>query len=294
MNSTLRPATPTAAAILETPTGWSTNLPQALASAGEEAILRPAGLTLSTYSTERWLRTNPKWPRQFLWTSACRSGGHPIALERLSPWAAALFEDDLGLVLATDGESSSGRASAAVEEALQLLTNCPWLRSSVTALVCSVHILSVPDPARDCSFSDPTIPFSVFVSVPDVPQPERSLRVAEALAHEALHLQLSLVEHWVPLVEDRPREDLVLSPWKGEGRTVRGLLHAVYVFSILSCFWAEVARLGTDRHQQFAHSRVAAIDAEVRRAGHLADAPSLTASGARLAANLLSQRGRDH
>ena len=54
--------------------------------------------------------------------------------------------------------------------------------------------------------------------------------------HEALHLQLSLVERVLPMVVSNPggESEQVFSPWAGDGRSVRGLLHGVYVFGIFA------------------------------------------------------------
>ena len=112
-------------------------------------------------------------------------------------------------------------------------------------------------------------------------------RLAESLVHEALHLQLSLVESVEKLVTDVPDEKPVVSPWKGDGRTVRGLLHAVYVFGNLRYFWQSMLSNAPDS-SSFAVSRVETITAELARAVHLLESRSLTAAGRKMADSFLT------
>ena len=139
----------------------------------------------------------------------------------------------------------------------------------------------------DTSYSDPSLPLSVFVSCPSREERNRVERLAENVVHEALHLQLSLVERVQPLVIDGPDEEPVFSPWKDGWRTVRGLVHAVYVFGNLRCFWKGVAS-NRPESAPFAQARIRTIDTEMAGAAHLVRNRSLTAAGLRLATSILS------
>ena len=145
---------------------------------------------------------------------------------------------------------------------------------------------SPPATDFDTSYSDPSLPLSVFVSCPLPAERNRVERLAENIVHEALHLQLSLVERIQPLVIDDSDEELVVSPWKEEWRTVRGLLHAVYVFGNLRSFWKGVAAERPES-SSFARARIQTIDSEMARATHLAGDRTLTAAGRRLATSIL-------
>ena len=58
-------------------------------------------------------------------------------------------------------------------------------------------------------------------------------RVAEALVHEAMHLQLSLLERRIELVESDRTKAVAFSPWRNSERDVQGVIHALYVFVIV-------------------------------------------------------------
>ena len=88
------------------------------------------------------------------------------------------------------------------------------------------------------SHSEPTIPFSIFVSAPRPAEKDPVIRLAESLIHEAMHLQLTLVENVLPLVST---EGQGYSPWQGRPRPARGLLHGLYVFTVILHFMDLVA-----------------------------------------------------
>ena len=192
-----------------------------------------------------------------------------------------------GLRFATASESGDVGFLAVLAKSLDLIRLAPPLFGTVAGICRSLHVLLAPDRDFDLSFSDPRLPFSVFVSCPPVGEQDRVERLAENLVHEALHLQLSLVETVEPLVIDLPEEEPVFSPWKGEGRTVRGLLHAVYVFGNLRCFWKRIAAT-VSGSSSFANRRIETIEYEMAQALHLAESRSLTPAGRKLAASFLA------
>ena len=191
------------------------------------------------------------------------------------------------LHFATDSEIGGMGFLAALTKSLDLIRPAAPLLGTVAGICRSLHVLLAPDRDFDVSFSDPCLPFSVFVSCPPVGEQDRVERLAENLVHEALHLQLSLVETVEPLVIDLPEEEPVFSPWKGEGRTVRGLLHAVYVFGNLRCFWKCIAARASGS-SSFANRRIETIEYEMAQALHLAESRSLTPAGRKLTASFLA------
>ena len=173
-------------------------------------------------------------------------------------------------------------------KSLDLIGTVRPLQGTIAGLCRSVHVLVPPAPEVDVSCSEPSLPHSLFVSCPPAPEENRVERLAENVAHEALHLQLSLVERLEPLVEEIPREEPVFSPWRGEGRTVRGLLHAVYVFGNLRFFWGRVAS-SRPCAASFERARIETINSEMAAASHLLESRSLTPAGRRLATSFLTR-----
>jgi HEXXH motif-containing protein len=94
----------------------------------------------------------------------------------------------------------------------------------------TVFLLDAPF-GYDVSHSDPELPFCIFISLPQPGEADAALRVAEAILHESMHLQLTMIELCVPLIA----RDLLggYSPWKHEVRPVSGLLHGLYVFAVI-------------------------------------------------------------
>ena len=188
---------------------------------------------------------------------------------------------DVGIQFASKSEIADTGAVELLTSALNLVRKAPSLHGTVAALCRSLHILIASDNGFDVSYSDPEVPFSVFVSFPNSTEPNRVERLTESIVHEALHLQLTLVEGIEPLVAGSPREALVFSPWKNEYRSVRGLIHGVYVFANLRCFWKQVAE-DLPEASSFALTRIGMIDHELKAARQLAVSPLLTTMGHRL------------
>lgn len=128
-----------------------------------------------------------------------------------------------------------------IREAIEVIKLVPLLLDTIFALARSLHLIKLKDNDFDISFSEPHIPFSIFISVPNARVKNERLRVAEAVVHEVMHLQLTLIERIVPLVLDSNNK--YYSPWKNEYRTTNGVLHALYVFRVLNSFFAELLDL---------------------------------------------------
>lgn len=192
-----------------------------------------------------------------------------------------------GLRFATREQIRDMGFAQMLAKSLDLIGMVRPLQGTIAGTCRSLHVLLPPAPDVDVSCSEPSLPCSIFVSCPPATEKDRVERLAENLVHEALHLQLSVVERLEPLVSEIPREEPVFSPWRGEGRTVRGLLHAVYVFGNLRFFWGQVAssRPGS---ASFARARIETIDREMTAASPLLESRSLTPAGRRLATSFLT------
>ena len=193
----------------------------------------------------------------------------------------------VGLQFASEADLSGMDFRETLVRALNLIGMDHPLEGTVAGLCRSLHVLIAAGRDFDVSYSDPSLPLSVFVSCPSREERNRVERLAENVVHEALHLQLSLVERVQPLVIDGPDDEPVFSPWKDGWRTVRGLVHAVYVFGNLRCFWKGVAS-NRPESAPFAQARIRTIDTEMAGAAHLVRNRSLTAAGLRLATSILS------
>ena len=122
------------------------------------------------------------------------------------------------------------RSRYQLQEAADVLGIVDGLVDTLGLLVRRVYLLEAPI-GYDVSHSDPELPFAIFISLPRVSEADAAARVAEAVLHEAMHLQLTMIEHWVPLVADDVQGGY--SPWKHGFRPVGGLLHGLYVFAVI-------------------------------------------------------------
>jgi hypothetical protein len=174
------------------------------------------------YGTARWLAQDPHHPCHV--AGQISIGCHPVAVEILAPNEEALFSLPFE---STPGESEL----SALKAAGQILGTECTVADTVGSLVRVVHVLKASS-EMDMSHSDPRLPFSVFVSVPPADERDAILRLAESLLHEAMHLQLTLIEGVLPLVADERMSGF--SPWQSGERPVRGLLHGLYVFAVIT------------------------------------------------------------
>lgn len=265
---------------IESPCCWDRRAPARL----REQVFGGASAWKS-YSTSRCLDgSNPDIP----YTIEC--SGHTVdsavSVEWLSPVLATRWEN-VGLQFASEADLSDMEFRQTLVSALDFIGMDHQLEGTVAGLCRSLHVLVASGRDFDVSYSDPTLPLSVFVSCPLPAERNRVERLAENIVHESLHLQLSLVERVQPLVIDDPDEKPVFSPWKDEWRSVRGLVHAVYVFGNLRSFWKGITSKRPES-SSFAQARIQTINAEMADAAHLASNKSLTAAGRRLATSFLS------
>jgi len=172
-------------------------------------------------------------------------------------------------------------------DAMALLKLVGPVGSSVEELVWSLTPVDVDSPEYDTSYSDPAIPLSIFIGAHLSIHHVSPLRLAEGVLHEAMHLQLSLIEDVVPLV--RGCSDWHHSPWQRRLRPTQGLLHGLYVFRVIQDFFREAIASGTLHTLDLFHAqkRVSQIDNECAELVSMRDSVDLTADGARLREALL-------
>ncbi|MCP5275396.1 MAG: hypothetical protein H6936_11245 [Burkholderiales bacterium] len=167
-----------------------------------------------------------------------------------------------------------------------------WLKiensiiDTIKALVRNIHLLKLVDDEYDVSYSLPNIPFSIFLSIPSQRIDNDSLRVAEAILHETMHLQLTLIEDIVPLVKQSSQK--YFSPWKNEFRDPRGIIHALYVFRTIREFIKKL--LMTDliqSNQKFLLKRKEEIENQLISLNDFGQSNALTEQGSLLASALV-------
>lgn len=240
-----------------------------LASVAEAEL----GYDASSYSTARFLQIQST--PQFTYIAPSCASAPKLRLEWLDTQSLWMSERKLEL---RKKYSWTPPDEATLAIALLKIGHVPTLGEAVSHLTRSVHILHTRDPAVDVSFSDPEVPFSIFVSV--ARGKDTALRVAESIIHETMHLQLSLVERLVPLVRDN--RALTYSPWKQELRPVSGIIHGLYVFRVID-EWLDHDEF---RDAAFARQRKAEIAKDVNAVDISACWDNLTQDGQALLARI--------
>lgn len=193
---------------------WFPGLATALAKNFERS-----SRNLDEYGTARWLSSN---------NSGRRSEVASVTIWRRSCMVEALANTDQRLFPGLTFQSPTSDDLLELKSAAELLNELPTLARSVSWLVRSIHVLA-SEPEYDVSHSDPDLPFSIFVSVPTA-EPFAKLRLLESIVHEAMHLQLTLMEQVIPMTNG---DFFAYSPWQNRPRPAQGLLHGLYVFTVI-------------------------------------------------------------
>lgn len=182
-------------------------------------------------------------------------------------------------------DDAASDAACAIAHALARLAPC-GAADAISCLVRSVHCIAARGPGDDCSHSEPTIPFSVLVSVP-AGERHAELRLAESLLHEGMHLQLTLIERHVSCVGSEA--GAAFSPWQQCPRPAQGLLHGLYVFTAIAQWLTalDAARTLSSEDQVYVDRRRAEIREETTAVVGLPSSEALTPFGRMLAAWLL-------
>ena len=209
---------------------WLPELTEDVVNSTWEALYAESGYKQKNYSSSRMIEKNVHAERNVLGILAFDDFESEVILEKLPSNNEARF-GALGLSFSRANQSAIEYQLSELRLAFDLIAEIPSLYMTVLTLVRSIHILKAENDEHDVSFSDPTIPFSIFVSIPSIRETNSSIRLAEAIIHEAMHLQLTLIESFCPLISEDDK--IIFSPWKNENRQPSGVLHALYVFSVI-------------------------------------------------------------
>lgn len=138
-----------------------------------------------------------------------------------------------GFIFSAPGAKIGGEV--VFKAAARLISFVPSLNAAVQRHVDSIFLLEAEE-EFDVTHSEPRWPEWIFISRPQQIGELAALRTAENVVHEAMHLQLSLLEQRTPLVADL--QTTIRSPWKQEPRHLQGVLHGLYVFVCIAAFFS--------------------------------------------------------
>ena len=268
---------------------WFPGLAMPLSELTWHRLKREAGLSPESYCTARLLRGDPNAQSDVI--ASCRPRAAPqaiahlraIPIEMLSADVASFPYQPGGRFL--DSNSVANIAAPALNEALSVLALVPSLWFTVSTLVRAIHVIDPGEDDTDVSFSDPSIPFSIFVSVPRQASPLTPLRVAEAVLHESMHLHLTLMHDVVPFLQSR--EKLYYSPWRHEQREAEGILHSLYVFGVIYSFLGLAPKCQGAEVMAYVEGRRKQIQSQLRQTQRFAMSDELTVEGTTLVDRLL-------
>ncbi len=264
----------------ETPV-WLPELTTVLADRGWATLSEAFGIDGANYGTNRVLCRCASVPRRVGFAISKRDGSgvreSEIIVEELpatSWWTIAKDAEPLTL-----DELNGPTVRQILGDAFAAINAVSSLHSSVFSIVRSLHLLRSDSlDEYDISFSEPYLPFSIFVSVPHKRCADDFLRVAEGIIHEAMHLQLTLMEKEIFLIHGEPKQ--FYSPWREEFRSVYGIVHGLYVFGVLRQYYGCLIQDRTfEEHREFVTDRYATIGEQISEVTGLDYEDALTEVG---------------
>lgn len=272
---------------------WFPRLAEPVTRIAWDRLQRDIGLTPDSYSTTRLILKDPEAEHSI--PAQCRPKPGKDGVGSFGEIPVEILTADVVRQI-TDGgvrllgiPSIAGTVAHQLDDALSLLDLVPTLWPTVCQLVRALHLIDPSDNDTDVSFSDPSVPFSVFVSVPPTQSEIVTLRIAEAILHESMHLHLTLLANVVPLVV--PQRRVYYSPWRDEERDSEGILQALYVFGVIRSFFDLAPRWESAKVSRYVTDRKAQIDLQIEQASLFRQCDELTSDGAALVARLLDSRG---
>jgi hypothetical protein len=268
---------------------WLPELTEDLVSSGWQALYHKCGLSPGSYSTDRVMTRNVNAPHICVALLSLlpnnQDENKTIKIDILGESSVKQYED-AGIRFYTEDEIRGGDLMRCVGEALTIMERIPSVAATVVALVRSLHMIKPEHNDYDVSFSEPDVPFSIFVSIPQANDPVNVLRVAEAILHEAMHLQLTLIEKIVPLVT--ATQNMYFSPWRGEYRNAQGIIHALYVFRVIDEFLKRLPiNSYSNEEGEYVKNRRAEIHTQIREIRSFHDCSDLTGEGSNFVRGLV-------
>jgi len=246
------------AELLATPVEWNEECLAALLQWEESEILAQTSLALCTYGTVRILSASSQADRT--WTL------HPPIAKGLN-FGVEELPSNLHHIVNEQGTSvrkildhDRAKVKQLFYDACEAVcTLAPMLFQSIRYLLRSFHVIRSNSPKIDVSFSVPSLPNSIFGSIPGFDDKEAVARLAETIVHEVLHLQLTLVEKYCPIVRLDMETRYMISPWRNCPRPEISVIHGLFVFRTLEILWSQVNSTYSESLLSFANRRVSEI-----------------------------------
>lgn len=269
---------------------WFDGLAGPLAVTRWQAVTEATGLDRPTYGTVRYLAGDVAAPRLELVGVALPApftSDGDVVVEALRGDPLRRYAN-LGLDFPGNGEVEADLVRERLAAAFDRIARVPGAAAAVGAVLAALHVLRPEGPDFDVSYSDPDLPFSIFVGIDRCPAENGALRLAESILHECMHLQLTLIEGILPMIVGVG--DRLHSPWQDRMRPVQGILHGLYVFRVIQDFHRALLEDGqlTEAEGAYLGRRIAGIEEEAGSVRSLADSGDLTQEGRELAALLLA------
>ncbi|WP_165585146.1 aKG-HExxH-type peptide beta-hydroxylase [Chryseobacterium soli] len=264
---------------------WETELTKDLVNA-ELAYLSQFELDLTNYSTQRsYFKKNIKIEEKPILISGI-SSSDSIYLEYPQVPFFNFFYEEHGLEPENKSEIDDCTFQK-LKKALDVFKQIPGANICISSLVKRIQVLKQFDDEIDTSYSHPLIPFSIFISLCTDSSTTSSLRVAESILHEAMHLKLTLIEKHIDLIKPDTLEKFY-SPWRDEQRPLRGVLHGLFVFKSVFEMYKFLCNNSKDyKNTDHIYYRMEDITEEFRTIKNLALNNGFTEAGANFVNNLL-------
>lgn len=266
---------------------WFPHLTNDLARIGWQQLYEKTAITTSNYGTARVILKDANASLNIAHTLLIPNQKGEIKdkfLVEILPIDIAKQYEEFGVNFYSSEEFSkknliNNEVIDCVKNAFNIIRQVPNLFTTIVCLIKSIHLIKPETDDYDISFSEPHIPFSIFVSVSQRSREINALRVAEAIVHEAMHLQLTLLEQLIQIVVDSDKK--YFSPWKNEHRNSQGVLHALYVFRVIKDFFYKLScnrNLNTNL-SSYTQTRSEEIENQISQIESFESCPDLTEFG---------------
>ncbi|RFZ94134.1 hypothetical protein D0C36_00830 [Mucilaginibacter conchicola] len=264
---------------------WENQLTNKLVALEYERLLSIQIDGRLAYATATALhQTKSDTDKQFLAAYA----SNMIYLEAPDKDHLAGFYEEHGLLPLNKRELVRQRAATKLKAALELLAEIPECVACIASLVNCIQVIASEGPDYDTSYSHPAIPFTIFLSVCEDDSPLSTIRVAEGILHEAMHLKLSLIQQQVILVEPGSKETFY-SPWRDTERPLMGVIHGFFVFRAIQNFMKQYLAQSQTDNSTFNHLsyRLSDIEADFRALQNFSTCKTLSKAGIKFTTKLL-------
>ncbi|MBS1625999.1 MAG: hypothetical protein JST83_18405 [Bacteroidetes bacterium] len=256
---------------------WQSELSDSLA----QNKLLASGIIKQDYSTNLFLNLPTE---NYIGVNKLQIAESGLVLEIPATETLPFFYEECGLSIKSLSKDQITGEIVKINAALTQIAEVPFISASLHSIVLAIQLLNQEDEDIDCSYSHPNVPFTIFVSTCSDLSKLSSLRVAESILHESMHLQLTLIENVIPLVRDS--EAQFYSPWRNEMRPVGGVIHGLYVFRAIHAFYKELPLQDDLILQSFIQKRITDIESEINSISSFATNLALTDAGKTFAARL--------